>query len=178
MPLVDRRYAEALADAAEEKNILEDTQKDLAVFTEIYNNDSEVKKFFLTPEVEMNYKKNIVKNIFKDNQQSLLLPFIQLLIDKGRIKNIPGIYKEFISIADKRKNVLHLEIRTATAIDNAQLNRLKEKYRKEYKATDVKANVTVEPELLGGIVIQIGDKVIDGSIRGRLQGLKDATISM
>lgn len=178
MPLVDRRYAEALADAAEEKNALEATKEDLAVFTGMYNTEAEVKKFFMAPEIEMNDKKNIVKNIFKDNQQSLLLPFLQLLIDKGRIRNISGIYKEFVAIADKRKKVLHIEIRTAAAIDDKQLDRLKEKYGKEYNATDVKANVTVEPELLGGIIVQIGDKVIDGSLKGRLQGLKDATINM
>jgi len=178
MPLVDRRYAEALADAAEEKNVLEATKEDLAVFAGMYCNDSEVKKFFMAPEIERNDKKNILKNIFKDKPQTLLLPFLQLLIDKGRIKNIPGIYKEFVAIADKRKKVLHMEIKSATAIDDAQLARLKEKYQKEYNAAYVEASITVEPELLGGIVVQIGDKVIDGSIKGRLQGLKDATISM
>jgi F-type H+-transporting ATPase subunit delta len=49
---------------------------------------------------------------------------------------------------------------------------------KEYDATDVKTTISIEPELLGGIVVQIGDRVVDGSIKGRLKGLRDTTTKM
>ena len=177
MPLVDKRYAEALVDVAETNNSIDATQIELEVFAKTYSQQPEFERFFHAPEIGNKQKKIALKNIFKDSK-SIVFPFLQLLIDKGRISNLPGIYKEYVEIADKRKKTLQLEIRTAAALDDAQLGKIKEKYRIEYNATDVKITITVEPDLLGGIVVQIGDRVIDGSIKGRLKGLKDTIIKM
>lgn len=177
MPLVDKRYAEALVDVAESKNSLAETQEELKTFAEAYASIPEFGSYFHSPEIGRDEKKGTLKMFFKDSD-SELLPFLLLLADKGRLANLPGIYNEYVEIADKRKKVLHLEVKVAAAIDDGQLDRIKEKYRKEYGATDVKATVTIDPELLGGIVIQIGDRVIDASIKGRLKGLKEATVKM
>lgn len=177
MPLVDKRYAEALVDVAESNNSLDKVQEDLKIFAEAYSTMPELRSFFRSPEVGNDEKKNTLKKVLKDSS-TILLPFLLLLVDKGRLGNLSGIYSEYVDIADKRKKVLHLEVKVAATIDDSQLNRIKEKYRKEYSATDVKVNVTIVPELLGGVVIQIGDRVIDASIRGRLQGLKEATVKM
>jgi len=177
MPLVDKRYAEALVDVAESKNAIGEVQEELKTFAEAYSTLPEFRNFYHSPEIGNDEKRNTLKMVFKDSN-SILLPFLQLLIDKGRIVNLPGIYNEYVEIADKRKKVLHLEVKVAAAIDDGQLEKLKEKYRKEYNATDVKVSVTIDKDLLGGIVIQIGDRVIDASIKGRLQGLKEATVKM
>jgi F-type H+-transporting ATPase subunit delta len=134
-------------------------------------------RFFLAPEIGKEEKKNTIKDMFKGSK-SIILPFLELLIDKDRISSLPGIYDEYVDIADKRKKVLNMKITTFAAIDDTQLGKIKEKYKKEYNATDVKATISIEPELLGGIVVQIGDRVIDGSIKGRLEGLKAATTKM
>lgn len=177
MPLVDKRYAEALVDVAEIHKSLDTTQIELGVFADMYSQQPEFERFFHAPEIGNKEKKTALKNIF-NGSNSVVFSFLQLLIDKGRISNLPGIYKEYVDIADKRKKILHVGIRAAAAIDDAQLDKIKEKYRIEYNAMDVKTTFTIEPELLGGIVIQIGDRVIDGSIKGRLKGLKDATIKI
>lgn len=177
MPLVDKRYAEALVDAAEDAKALDVTQVELEIFAQMYKEQPEFRKFLHTPEIGNEGKKKILIEIFKESK-SIVLPFLELLIDKGRVSNIPKIFLEYIELADKRRNVLHMEIKIAAQVDDGQLARIKEKYRKEYNAVNVKATVTIEPELLGGVVVQIGDRVIDGSIRGRLKGLKDATIKM
>jgi F-type H+-transporting ATPase subunit delta len=177
MSSVDKRYAEALVDVAEEKNSIDTVQTELGTFAELYSGQSEFARFFLAPEIGKKEKKDAIKGMFSGSG-SVMLPFLQLLIDKDRIKNLPGIYKEYVDMADKRKKILHLEIRTFAAIDDIQLEKIKEKYMKEYDAKDVKTTVSIEPELLGGIVVQIGDRVIDGSIKGRLKGLKDTTVHM
>lgn len=174
MPTVDKRYAEALVDAAEADNSLDATQAELKVFAEIYSKQPEFVSFFLAPEIGKKEKKNALINMF-NGSKSIVLTFLRLLIDKDRIKNLPGIYKEFVDIADRRKKVLKLKISTYAAIDDSQLSRIKEKYMKEYDALEVKATVSIKPELLGGIVVQIGDRLIDGSIKGRLKGLKETT---
>lgn len=177
MSSVDKRYAEALVDAAELAESLDPTQSELGAFVELYNQQPEFMSFFLTPEIGKKEKKNALGNIFTGSN-SILLSFLQLLIDKGRISNLPGIYNEYVQIADKRKKVINLTIRTFATLDDSQLNKIIKKYMKEYAAADVKTTIRVEPELLGGIVVQIGDKVIDASIKGRLKGLSDSTTKM
>lgn len=177
MPLVDKRYAEALVDAAQSKDTIDSVQEDLKVFAESYIMSGELRNFFHSPEIGKEEKKGALKTIFAGSSD-ILLPFLLLLIDKGRLESLPGIYREYVEIADKRKKILHLDIRTAAALEDTQLTRLKEKYKKEYNSADVKATVTIDPGLLGGVVVKIGDRVIDASIKGRLQGLKEATVKM
>lgn len=177
MSTIDRRYAEALFDVAEAHSSVDAAQEELRIFAEVYSKQPDFVKFFLSPEIGKQEKKDVLQKIF-NGSDSVILPFLQLLVDKGRIKSLPGIYKEYVDIADERKKVLNLKIRAFATIDDIQLEKIKEKYMKEYDATDVKTTISIEPELLGGIVVQIGDRVIDGSIKGRLKGLKDTTTKL
>lgn len=177
MPAIDRRYAEALANLAETNESLDAAQTDLGVFAEMYSKQADFVRFFLSPEIGKKEKKETLQSMF-NGSCSIVLPFLKLLIDKGRIKNLPEIYKEYVDIAEKRKRVLDLKIRTFAAIEDEQIKKLKEKYMKEYNAKSVNVTISIEPELLGGIIVQIGDRVIDGSIKGRLKGLKDTTTKM
>jgi F-type H+-transporting ATPase subunit delta len=177
MPSVDNRYAEALVDVAEMNKSLDATQEELGVFAEMYSKQPDFARFFLAPEIGKKEKKDALRNMF-NGSDNIILPFLQLLIDKGRISNLLGIYKAYIDIANKRKKVLNMEIRTFAIIDDTQINKIKEKYMKEYDATDVKITISIEPTLLGGVVVQIGDRVVDGSIKGRLKGLRDTTTKM
>lgn len=174
MSSVDKRYAEALVDAAEEKGLLNTVQAELGVFAEMYSKQPEFASFFRAPEIGKKEKKDTLQVLLKESQ-SMVIPFLQLLIDKDRMKNLPGIYREFVDIADKRRKVINMQIRTFAPIDDAQLGKIKQKYMKEYDATEVKTTVSIDPELLGGLVVQIGDRLIDGSIKGRLKGLKETT---
>lgn len=177
MSAVERRYAEALVDAAESKESIDEVQSELRVFADLYSKHPDFTSFFLSPEIGKKEKKGALK-VMLDGSRSIVLSFLQLLIDKDRMHNLQGIYNEYVDIADKRKKVLDLKIKTFAAIDDAQLEKIKEKYMKEYDASHVKTTVSIESELLGGIVVQIGDRVIDGSVKGRLKGLKDTTTKM
>jgi F-type H+-transporting ATPase subunit delta len=177
MASIDKRYAEALVDVAELNGSLDAAQSELGIFVELYDKQPEFVRFFISPEIGKEEKKITLKSIFNE-PESITLTFIQLLIDKDRFKNLPGIYKEYVDLAEKRKRVLNLKIRSFASIDEAHLDKIKEKYMKEYNASDLKTTISIEPALLGGIVVQIGDRVIDGSIKSRLNGLRDITTKM
>jgi len=99
-----------------------------------------------------------------------------LLVDKERFENIRGIVEEYFRLADERKNILNMTIISAFPLEDVQINRIKEKYKKLYNKTDVKAKLIIDKSLIGGVKIQIGDKVIDDSIKGRLLCLKEALL--
>ena len=75
-------------------------------------------------------------------------------------------------MADKIGNILHMEVISAEPLGEDQLERLKGIYRKEYGADGVRADVWTDASLIGGVMVKIGDKVIDGTIHGRLKQLK------
>jgi F-type H+-transporting ATPase subunit delta len=172
MPLVDRRYAEALVEIADKANAIDEFQNDLTEVAEIFGHQQEFRLFLINPEVKIDTKKEILKSIFSKNLRPELLKFLLLLLDKGRIRYLPGINMEFIKLADNRRNTLNITIISAAKLEDAQIMKIKEKYGKEYKAACVKATLETDQSLIGGVKVKIGDKVIDGSVKGRLESIK------
>ncbi|MDF2522491.1 MAG: synthase delta subunit [Clostridiales bacterium] len=172
MSLVDKRYAEALVDISVHKNKVQTYQEELKSIVNIYNSQLDLKLLFLNPQVKVEVKKEIADKVFRNQIETDLLNFIKLLIDKGRIKFLPTIAEEFYKLADKNKNVLNMTIITTTPLGETQVNSLKEKYRILYNAMSVKVSMEIDNTLIGGVKVKIGDKVIDGTVKGRLDSLR------
>ncbi|NJD03702.1 MAG: F0F1 ATP synthase subunit delta [Ruminiclostridium sp.] len=172
MSLVENRYAEALIDIAAEKASIDAFMRDLGAFAEIYGHEPGFKDFLLNPQNETRIKKLVVKNAFNGRIESDIISFVSLLLDKSRIKYLPGIYEEFVKLADERRSILNINIISATPLDERQIATIAEKYRKLYKAASVKAQVKIAANLIGGVRVVIGDKVTDASVKGRLMELQ------
>lgn len=176
MPILENRYAEALINIAAEKNELDVYQQDLGVISGAFTGLPEFKSFLLNPETEVGEKKTALQRMFQSNIRDEVLNLILLLIDKGRVKYLPGIYVEFVRLADDRRSVLSMKIVSAAPLEQAQLEAIREKFRKLYNASSVKADVEIDESLIGGVKVMIGDKLIDGSVKGMLKNLQDALI--
>jgi ATP synthase, F1 delta subunit len=172
MPLVEKRYAEALINISVEQNAIDTYQRDLETVERVYLDDPFFMDFLLNPENETGIKKSVVQKVFEGNVKPELISFLKLLLDKGRIKHLPGIYKEFVQFADEKRSILNISIMSAKPLDTAQLNNITEKFRKLYNASSVKSETKIDPSLIGGVKIAIGDKLIDGSIKGKLKALE------
>ena len=172
MSLVENRYAEALIGIAAEKNSIDAFLQDLGTFAEIYSGEPGFKDFLLNPQNETRTKKDVVKNALNGRIESDIINFVSLLLDKGRIKHIPDIYKEFVKLADEKRSILNISIISATPLDEGQIKIITEKYGKLYKAASVKAEVKLEASLIGGVKVAIGDKLTDASVKGRLKELQ------
>ena len=173
MSLIERRYAEALIDISVENGAIDGYQQEFQNVVDVYNKEQELKFFLLNPRVNTDAKKDVLKKVFSDSVNSNVVNFLMLLLDKGRAKFLPGILEEFIRLADKKKNILNMTIISAAPLKDAQIDEIKEKYMKIYNASSVKVNVEVDESLIGGVKVKIGDRVVDGSIKGRLESLKE-----
>lgn len=171
MPLVEKRYAEALLDLAGS-----DTEKykdDLNQFIAIYNSDKEFSSFLLDPRIKVDKKQLVINNVFKGKIDNNILNFILLLLAKQRVDIAPQIYLQFVRIAQERANVLEVKIISAAPLEDKQVEAIKEKFKKKFNASAVKDIVTVDESLIGGVKVIVGDKVYDGSIKGRIDSLKE-----
>ena len=99
--------------------------------------------------------------------------FVRVLIGNDRLALLPEIYAQFMDLKNEREGVLEAEIATAFPLDNAQINGLVADVSKRFKRR-VQPRVTVDKELIGGVRITVGDEVIDGSVRGKLDDMAAA----
>ncbi len=177
MPLIEKRYAEALIDMTVESGEFDRYINDFKFIVDIYNSDEDFRNFLLNPKYLVAEKQEVIKNVFGSRVKIELVNYIDLLLGKGRIKFLPGIFDEYLRSADKCMNTLNITIISASPLDDAQIELIKEKYRKLHKSTYVKANVEIDKNIMGGLKIKIGDKMTDGSVKGRLESLRKILIS-
>ncbi len=173
MSLVERRYAEAFINIAAQAEAIDSYQSELQGIIELFKSLPELRTFLLDPEVKTENKKAVVREAFSNNLKIETLNMLLLLLDKGRVKFLPGIYEEFVRLADRKKNILNITIFSASDLDKSQIDRIKVKYGKLHNALEVKAEIKVDKTLIGGVKVKIGDKVIDDSLKGRLESLKE-----
>ena len=101
----------------------------------------------------------------------LLSRFLRLLLDKGRLAFLPNIAEEYQSIKAKTRDMLQVTVRSSLPLEPDILEEIREKYRLQYGAAAAEVKNIVEPSLIGGVSVQIGDIRIDDTIYGRLAGL-------
>lgn len=169
MPLVERRYAQALFELSGAD--IHGMVHELKDFVEVFKTSEELNTFLLDPRVKTDEKQKVLRNVLTDKLSKNILNFILLLVDKHRIKELPGIYEQFLHIVNEKSNILEMEIISAVPLDEETLQRIKEKFRQKYKASSVKATEKVDSSIIGGVKVIIGDKVFDGSIKGRIESL-------
>ncbi len=171
MPLIEKRYAQALLElsAGDVYNVKQEFSK----LVGIYNSDTDFREFLLDPRIKLDNKQTLIKNVFSGELSKNMLNFLLLLISKQRISYIPQIFEQFVHLVDQMANVLDIKIITVEPLNEVQLNSIKEKFRKKYNASGVNFTETIDESLIGGIKVIIGDKVYDGSIKGRIESLTE-----
>ena len=111
-------------------------------------------------------------DFFKENSDPGLLNFLNFLLDKKRIDMLPAIADEYFELVDKKLQRLEIGITTTVAIDKEMKEKIKLAFENRYgKKVLIKENI--DPKILGGMVLEIGNQVIDGSVKAQLSSLKD-----
>lgn len=166
-----RRYAKALFELAVEKDFLDTIAKEVAAFDQLIEENPRLKYFFHSPEEGKAGKRALVEKNFQDRFSALFIHFVFLLLEKGRQNIFGDIAVEFDRICDKHFNKIRASTITAVPLVESQINSLKKKLGDQYKATFDVENY-VDPEILGGMILNIDGKVIDASLRNQLEKMK------
>lgn len=166
-----RRYAKALFELAVEKKHLETIAKEVAVFEGMIEDNTKLKYFFHSPEAGKAGKRALVEKNFQDRFSALFIHFIFILLEKGRQNIFNEIAVEFNRFCDKHYNKIRASTVTAVPLHSNQLNRLKKNLNQQYRATFDIENY-VDPEILGGMILNVEGKVIDASLRNQLEKMK------
>jgi F-type H+-transporting ATPase subunit delta len=167
---VHRTYAVALFEAARENGRLAQVREQLADFVQSVDEVPELHALLRNPQLEPRQKAAILGELIGDADE-LVRNFLRLLAEKGRIGEIDEIGREFERLSAEEEGVLNLELTTAVELSDQDAKAIVEQIEKS-SGRRVEARRSVDPGLVGGIVVQIGSMRLDASVRGRLERLR------
>jgi len=172
MSLVDKRYAEAFLQISVEQNQVEEHLQLLRKLYYLYRDNKDFRGALNNPKLEIKQKQEIASAVLQEELPTLIINFLKVLIESGRIASFPNIAKQYRGLAYKHSKIQIVRIFSAFNLDDLQIKSIGEKYRKIYDASGVITEFEIDKSLLGGVVIQVGDIVYDHSLSGRLKSLE------
>lgn len=168
------RYAAALYDLAGEQGVVTAVETDLDTLGAAVRESADLAALLKNPEVSRDVAAKTIGAVADYLKVSgLTRNFLGVLAANRRLASLPDVVRAFTAIAAAARGEVTAEVTTAHPLDEAQLAQLAEKLKaREGRSVTVKAHV--DPAILGGLVVQIGSRMIDGSIRTRLNSLAQA----
>ena len=170
MAVAQRMYAKALFEAAQEKGRVEEVGADLASLAAAVEELPELRSFLRNPEVEPAGKADVLAEIAGDADE-LVRNFVRLLAEKGRAGELVETNTELEALVAREQNRLAVELTTAYELSDEEARTIVAAIEKA-SGRSVEATRTVDPNLIGGIVLKVGSFLADGSVRGRLERLR------
>jgi F-type H+-transporting ATPase subunit delta len=170
MAVAHRTYARALFEAAREEGRLERVHEELADFVATAHEVPELQSVLESPELDPRAKVALLDQVLGDADE-LVRNFVRLLAQKGRSGEIDEIAREFEALVAQEQGILDVELTTAVELSQEEFDELVARIGKA-SGRKVRASRAVDPSLVGGLVLEVGSRRLDASIRGRLDRLR------
>ena len=165
-----RKYARAIFELACEENKLQEFGDDLAKVQHLYADCPELKSYLSNPNFRPEDKKSLLKEIFEGGIQEHMLNFLLLLVDKRRMHVFDAISAIFTQLSNEKRGIAVADVTSVDELGEEQLAELRTKLER-VTGKQVSLRRHRDPSLIGGVVVRIGDRRIDGSIKGRLEAM-------
>jgi len=168
--VVARVYANALFEAAREQNKLEPVGEQLAQLVEAEREVPELRGLLRNPQLDPRARRAALEDVL-EGTDDLLRNFLLVLADKGRAGQLEEIAAEFARLVAEAEGIVHAQLTTAVELSDDEAGKLLQQIE-QASGRKVEATRTVDPDLIGGIVLQVGSHRLDASVRGRLDRLR------
>ena len=168
MSVVGDRYAESLFDLAKEENKVTQYLDDIKLVGEVLDSDPQIVQFFNHVLIENDKKIQLLDQSFKGNVDQYVLNFLKLLVQSRRIRYIDDIVKSYINLSNQYLGIEEGMIYTPYELTDQQIQDIEKAIsQKENKKVTLK--VSIDPSLLGGIKVQIANRIYDGTIKNKVE---------
>ncbi|MGH7162126.1 MAG: ATP synthase F1 subunit delta [Planctomycetota bacterium] len=166
-----RVYAQALLDIAMTSGDLGRVVEDLHSVLDLYDERPDFRAFFTSPRVDPPLKKRALDAAFRDKLCRPVLGLLHVLVDKRREPVFDNVVDEFDRFRDLREGRVHAHVVSAAPLPENQVRDITERLEKA-TGKRIVIHAKADPRAIGGIVVKLGDKVIDGTLRRRLESLR------
>lgn len=169
---LSRRYASALLELAEGKKKLSKVESDLEEIADLLAKSETFRNALVSPMITVNEQQAVLTEIAKKSKlDNLTLNFLKVMAKNRRLGSLAETVATFKEMIAEKNNEVVAEIISAEQLDSATLKKLEKEFSAK-TGKSVQANVTVDEAILGGLIVRIGAKMFDYSVRTRLENLK------
>lgn len=166
------QYANALADIALEQGAAEPMLKQLSEFGAAFAESAELRTFLAAPGLSREAKHGVIEKLAaRMGASKIIRNFLFVMVDNQRTPLLPDILEAFQQVIRRRQGVAEAEVSSTVNLSNAQKAQLLQTLER-LTGKKIQAKYALEPELLGGAVVRIGDTIYDGSLRSRLNEMR------
>lgn len=172
---LDRRYALALYEVAEERAKTEEFLEDLSEILNIISGNEELLELIKHPTLSTTKKVELFENIFRGKLDEDVLSFLLLLIEKKRLLNLKGILEEMRKIHLERNQTLVAIVKTVVPLFQDERNALTKNLQLKYNKKII-LNEEIDKDIIGGVYVRVGNDVIDGTIKSKFEDIRKMTL--
>lgn len=164
-------YAEALLDITAKEGSLDKVINDLTSLSTILSESSDLRKALSNPTLSSLAKKEIIKSVLKETVSNTMIKFLMVLCDRGRIAYLSDVVAKALELAYQKASIQIAYVSSSLELTSSQEESLTEKLQTMTGASQIKLKLSIDENLLGGFVVQVGSKIIDNSVKGQLRQL-------
>lgn len=169
--LIADRYSNALVSIAKEGKLTYDKiSDDLNLIKSILSQSKDLYEFLINPLISIDDKKEIINRVFKDEVDVLIVNFIKVLIDKNRFDTFDEILNSFNNALDNINNISRIKVTSAVEMTEESKKKLKNKLESKLNKNII-LDLEINSSIIAGLVIKIGDNIIDMSLKHKLEDL-------
>lgn len=170
-----RKYAEALYDIATKQSIVDNVSADLSLVSETFEESQELRNFAENPVISQADKKDAIRQLFENRVSQATMNFLYLLADNSRFDAVSQIKEEFEELKNKNFGIITAKATTAVEMKDELKNKLKTKLEQMF-SKEIKLEYAVNPEIIGGLIVDVDGKTIDSSVLTKIKNIKKQLI--
>ena len=163
-----RGYAQAMFSVAGAEDALDAVEDELFRFARTLEREHQLRDALTDLALPGERKRAVLADVLGERANPLTVNLLGFVIDQGRARDVGAIVDELVAVAAERRRAAVAEVRTAVPLDTAHRDRLTEALERA-TGRKIELKVVVDPAVVGGVVARVGDQVIDGSVRRRLE---------
>ncbi|MBA2429838.1 MAG: ATP synthase F1 subunit delta [Thermoleophilaceae bacterium] len=163
-------YARSLFEVAQEQDALDEVHEQLGQFADELSESHDLQVFFFSPYFSAQEKKDGIEKVLEDADENLVR-FLELLAERHRLPALFRIRRVFDGMWAEEQNLLTVTVTSAVELDDDTTKSIGDRIEEETGRT-VELSSRVDPDVLGGLVIQVGNMILDRSVRSRLERLR------
>ena len=171
-PRLASRYAKSILNLAKERGALEDVVKDMRLLEETLGSSKDLRVMLKSPVIPSDKKEGVVKTLFAGKLSEITYKFIHLLVVKGREKHLVEMVDSFMDQYNKEHHIVKATLTTAVPVEEKTVEDLRKLLLSNKETKGVEMQTKVDPEIVGGFVLQYGDMLLDHSVERKLQLIK------
>ena len=169
--LVSKVYGDDLFEAAREVGRMDDIYVEVQELQKLLRENEDLQKMMENPKVIREDKENVIETVFRGRISDEIVELMKLMIAKGRYSNIESVFDYFIGLVKEEKKIGIAYVTTAVELSDGQKDEVEKRLLETTRYESFEMNYVVDASLIGGMVIRIGDRVVDSSIKTKLDEL-------